>query len=73
MGSYIKYASVNDVGTLVDYEPYALLDLRLQWTAPRYRIYLEGNNLTNHTYYDLGNIPQPGFCFKVGASIRLNL
>ena len=73
MGSYIKYASVNDVGTLVDYEPYTLLDLRLQWTAPRYRIYLEGNNLTNHTYYDLGNIPQPGFCFKVGASIRLNL
>ena len=72
MGNYIKYASPTDVGTLVSYEPYALLDLRIQWKTPKYKIYVEGNNLTNHTYYDLGNVPQPGFWFKAGASIRLD-
>ena len=72
MGNYIKYASPTDVGTLVSYEPYALLDLRIQWKTPKYKIYVEGNNLTNHTYYDLSNVPQPGFWFKAGASIRLD-
>ena len=74
MGHYIRYAAPGDAtGTLTPYHPYALLDLRLQWRAPRYQLYIEGSNLTNHTYYDLGNIPQPGFCFQIGGSYRLNL
>ena len=74
MGNYIRYAHHDDAGTLTTpYHPYALLDLRLQWRAPRYQLYIEGSNLTNHTYYDLGNIPQPGFCFQIGGSYRLNL
>lgn len=72
VGSYIKYASPSDVGTLVSYEPYALLDLRLQWRDPKYTVYVEGSNLTNRTYYDLGNIPQAGFWVKAGASFRLD-
>lgn len=73
MGSYIRYDNPSDkTGTLTPYHPYALLDLRIQWDTPRYRLYVEGNNLTNHTYYDYGNIPQPGFWFKVGGSYRFN-
>ncbi len=73
MGNYIKYDSPSDAsGTLTPYHPYALVDLRVQWRTPRYHLYVEGCNLTNHTYYDLGNIPQPGFWFKVGGSYRLN-
>lgn len=73
MGSYIRYAGTGDpAGVLTPYHPYALLDLRVQWRTPRYQLYAEGNNLTNHTYYDLGNIPQPGFWFRVGGSIRFN-
>lgn len=72
MGSYIRYARPDDIGTLTSYHPYALLDIRLQWRAPRYQLYLQGNNLTNHTYYDLGNIPQPGCWIQVGGSYRLN-
>lgn len=74
MGSYIHYAHAGDLaGTLTPYRPYALLDLRLQWRTSRYQFYVEGTNLTDHTYYDIGNIPQPGFQFQVGGSIRLNL
>ena len=73
MGSYIRYAGSGDAtGMLTPYHPYAALDVRVQWHAPRYQLYAEGNNLTNHTYYDLGNIPQPGFWFRVGGSVRFN-
>lgn len=73
MGSYIKYSGTEDTtGTLVSYNPYAVLDLRIQWRAKNYKLYAEGNNLTNHTYYDLGNVPQPGFWFRAGVSLRLD-
>lgn len=74
MGSYIHYSAPTDAtGQLTPYHPYAKLDLRIQWKTPRYCLYIEGNNLTNHTYYDYGNVPQPGFWFKAGGSIRINL
>lgn len=73
MGSYIRYENTSDkTGTLTPYHPYAVLDLRIQWKTPTYQLYVEGCNLTNHTYYDYGNIPQPGCWVKVGGSYRFN-
>ena len=69
-GAYIKYENATSTGQLVRYRPYALLDLKLQWDAPRYLLWVEGTNLTNHTYYDLGNIPQPGLTILAGARLR---
>ena len=70
MGSYIKYENAVSTGQLVSYHPYATLDLKLQWKAPHYQLWVEGTNLTNHTYYDLGNIPQPGIVVLAGARVR---
>ncbi|MBQ9659765.1 MAG: TonB-dependent receptor [Bacteroidales bacterium] len=53
------------------YTPYSLLDARLTWESGRWRIYAEGNNLLNVTYYDHGNIPQPGFLFRGGVSYTI--
>lgn len=64
MGNYHKGNS------MVSYEPYSLVDARLSWNAPQYKIYVEGNNLLNKTYYDHGNIPQPGTWVRAGASYR---
>lgn len=72
MGGYISYSPAEDTGTLTSYSPYAMLDLRIQWQADKYKIYVEANNLTDRTYYDYGNIPQPGFWFKAGVSYRFN-
>ena len=40
VGSYTDFD-----GTVCDYEPYALLDTRLTWQQPRWKVYLEANNL----------------------------
>ena len=73
MGSYVKYTpeivdgkTTYEVRT-VSYNPFGLLDLRLQWKDKHYEIYLEANNLTSHRCYDLGNVEQPGFWLMAGA------
>ena len=72
MGNYILYQDAKPTGQLVNYQPYATLDLKLQWTATHYLIWIEGTNLTNHTYYDLGNIPQPGILLIAGIRVRFH-
>ena len=59
-------------GEVRDYKPFALLDVRLSWTEPRYTVYTELNNaLNNRSYVDFGNVPQPGAWFIVGVNYRL--
>lgn len=70
-GSYIKYENAKSTGQLVAYSPYATIDLKLRWTQPCYELWVEGTNITDHTYYDLGNIPQPGLMLMAGISLRL--
>ena len=55
------------------YRPYAKVDVKLQWTAPAYTIYVKADNLTNHRYYDLGAVRQPGLWVMAGASLKLGL
>lgn len=57
-------------GAMVAYDPYTLLDARLAWETARYTVYAEANNLLNKTYYDHGNIPQPGIWVRGGATFR---
>ena len=60
-------------GELVPYHPYAMLDAKLQWKAPRYQVFVQATNITNHCYYDLGSVPQPGIWVMAGAKVKLNL
>lgn len=65
MGSYMKYEAGKS--TAQSYAPYGLLDLRLSYTGRHFDAYVEGNNLTSHRYYDLGNVLQPGFWLMTGV------
>ena len=56
-----------------NYSPYTKVDLKLQWTAPAYSIYVRADNLTAHRYYDLGSVLQPGLWVMAGASVRIGL
>lgn len=55
------------------YGTHAALDLRLQWSAPTYTLFVMGNNLTNHRYYDISNVLQPGLWVMAGAKLNLKL
>ena len=70
MGSYILYEDAKSTGQLVPYDPYATLDLKLRWTAKHYELWAEATNITNHRYYDIGNIPQPGIIVLAGARVK---
>ena len=67
VGSYLSD------GKLVGYHPYALLDAKLQWDAPKYQVYVQATNITNHHYYDLAAVPQPGIWVMAGARLKLSL
>lgn len=60
-------------GKAQDYQPYSIVDARLQWKAPTYNIYVEANNLFNKEYVDYGNVPQPGTWFIAGVAVNFNL
>ena len=55
------------------YGTYGLLDGKLQWTTPTWNVYLEGNNLTNRKFVDVGNVPQPGLWIVAGGAIQIHL
>ena len=72
-GNYTYYlvpgdASINEVRS---YETYALLDARFSWTWRLLQIYIDGNNLTNTRYADLGGLPLPGISVRAGLVIDL--
>ncbi len=60
-------------GVTRDYQPYAVADVRLAWTASRYCLYVDANNIFNKSYVDYGNVEQPGTWIVAGASVNINL
>lgn len=71
-GSYTEYVNLKPQNE-IHYPAYCVVDLKLSWDASsRCSLFAEANNLLNHTYYDLGNIPQPGFWGKIGVSYRID-
>ncbi len=66
VGSYTDFD-----GAKQDYDPYFLTDARLTWSEPRWKIYVEANNLFDITYHDYGLVEQPGRWLTAGVSIRL--
>ena len=53
------------------YHPYAKLDAKLAWTEDKYDIYLKADNITNHRYYDIGDVLQPGIWVMAGAKVKI--
>ena len=51
--------------------PYNLLDAKLSYAFPHLNLYLRANNLLNRTWYDFGDIPQPGLWLMAGISCKL--
>ena len=70
-GGYTKYEALKP-SYEESYAPYCVVDLNLSYPIRAFTLYAEVNNLLNTTYYDLGNIPQPGMWFKAGFNYKFN-
>lgn len=72
-GSYTYYPVAGDttVNETRDYAPYFLLDARLTWEKGCCRLYVDGTNLTDTHYCDLGGIPLPGTWVTAGAVLTI--
>ncbi len=54
-------------GQVKKFKPYGVLDAKLSYKWKGFDFYVEANNLTDHVYYDFGQIAQPGFWFMTGV------
>lgn len=66
IGSYTDGA-----GDTRKYSPYSLVDVRVDWRAANYGIYLSANNVFAKQYVDYGNVKQPGAWFVGGVKFSL--
>ena len=64
-----RYVDRNTGSALL--KPYSLLDAKLSYEFPHLTCYLRANNLLDKTWYDFGDIPQPGLWVMVGLSCKL--
>lgn len=71
-GQYEKIVDKTSQG-LTDYEPFSTIDAKLFWNHSGWTIYASLNNLFNVSYYDIGNVPQPGRWVKFGIVKQLDL
>jgi iron complex outermembrane receptor protein len=69
-GSYTSYDPDQNL-TEIDYKPFMTLDVGLSYRVRWMNLVLEGSNIFNHEYFDLGSIPQPGAWYKAGVEINL--
>jgi iron complex outermembrane receptor protein len=72
-GSYTAYEYINGdyIPFQVSYDPFVTVDMRLQWTALKYLLYVDVDNMFNKKYYDIGNVLQPGIWIKAGVKFNL--
>jgi iron complex outermembrane receptor protein len=71
-GTYTEWTGTG-YGNEVEYNPFWLVDARLNWNWKFTNIYLEATNLLKINYYDYGNVEQPGTWIKAGIVQRINL
>lgn len=67
MGTYEKYVNLEKVGD-EPYPAFSTLDLKLAYQLKDITFHINLNNLYDTKYFDLGNIPQPGFWLTGGIS-----
>lgn len=72
-GEYIRFVGDANEELPTAYAPFWLTDLRLQWSSPKYKVFVDATNVFDQRYNDLGNLVQPGRWIKVGVQLNLNL
>lgn len=69
-GKYLEYKG-NDYTTWLAYDPFFLLDMRMEWKQSEIlTIFGDLTNITHTQYQDISNIPQAGFEASIGVKMK---
>lgn len=70
-GSFEYYTLPTSKPVAKSYEPFWLVNAKLTWKQENYEVFAQVSNLLNKTYYDIGNVVQPGRWISGGVKIYL--
>lgn len=56
----------------IDYEPFFMLNVRLNWSIKYMDVFADVNNILNSIYADFGGLPLPGINFNAGVRFKIN-
>jgi len=56
---------------IIDYPTFLLCDLKVIWQAKHFDFFVEGTNLFDQQYVDIGNLPQPGIWLRTGINLNI--
>jgi len=68
-GTYTNF----ETGLEDEYKPFSTFDARLFYNNKYGYFYIEGSNIFNEKYFDLGNIEMPGRWIRCGVKLKLEL
>jgi iron complex outermembrane receptor protein len=71
-GNYLQYdKNTNSYIGEKDFDPYLLVDAKINYTWGICTIFSEISNLFNQNYTDIGNLEMPGRWFKAGFNVHI--
>lgn len=71
-GSFLQYDFINNEYTGdQEFDPFLLVDLKLNWEYKVFNLFAEVTNLFNKNYIDIGNVEMPGRWFKAGFDVQI--
>jgi iron complex outermembrane receptor protein len=73
MGQYLNYDVVSGKEYAIEYQPFVIVDARLNYSISGWRLYVDLSNVFNISYFDYGNVEQAGRWFSIGIAKKLEL
>ena len=70
-GTYTSFIN-NNWSNELEYKPFWIFDSKISYSLVNLKVFVSANNIFNTSYYDIGNVVQPGRWIKTGISYRLN-
>lgn len=70
-GTFTEFDNGTETGE-VPYPPFWLFDGKVMYQSNNLKLTLSASNIFNRSYFDLGNIVQPGRWIKAGVEYQLN-
>ena len=70
-GTFTQFEN-GSYGIEAEYDPFWIFDGKVSYNRKRLGLYISVNNIFDTSYYDIGNVTQPGRWTKIGISYQLS-